>query len=81
MGDNDREIGEISVTLKILAANIEAIQKKLEQMSLNGCVIGRENSEKINELQKGYRKIMAIGAVILVGGQAGIEWVKAILLP
>lgn len=81
MGDNDRELGEITVTLKILAQNIDAIQRKLEDMSIKGCVIGKENHDKIVDLQKGYRKIMAIGAMILVGGQAGIEWIKALLIP
>lgn len=81
MGDNDRELGEISVQLKVLGQNVEAIQKKLEQMSTQGCVIGRENSERIVKLENGYRKIVLTGVGILIGGQAGIEWIKALLIP
>jgi hypothetical protein len=81
MGDNDRELGEISVQLKVLGQNVEAIQRKLEQMSTQGCVIGHDNAEKIKELQGGYRRLLFAAAAILVGGQAGIEWVKALFIP
>lgn len=88
MGDNDRELGEISAKLDIMAKSIDKLTTMLDTMQLQGCVIGRENRDAINQqltrisdLEASMKKVIYAGITVLVGGQAGIEVIKQILMP
>jgi hypothetical protein len=81
MGENDRELGEISAKLDIMAKAIDKLTDTLDKMQIEGCVIGKENASRIGALEATKNRIVFAVVAALVGGQAGVEFVKQILLP
>ena len=88
MGDNDRELGEISAKLDMLARSVDRLTNTVESMTTQGCVIGRENKQAIAEqsnritgVELSLKRVMVAVGAIIVGGQTGIEVVKQLLMP
>jgi len=88
MGEHDRELGELSAKLDMLARSVDRLVCTVESMSTTGCVIGRENKEAIQQqsqriegVELSLKRVMVAVGAIIIGGQTGIEIVKQMLLP
>jgi hypothetical protein len=88
MGENDRELGEISAKLTMLAQAVERLSGMVESMRTDGCVVGRENRQdntaqdtRLDALEASLKRIMVAVGVIILGGQTGIELWKQYLVP